>query len=212
MKTPNLFLTMMVVALQSLIACNSDDISPQKISETPMQTLIKENNLQKVSVPPSSTSVIYLKNVNDASRFFEGLNNRLKPSVNFVQNPPTQPLSVSQTTANISRGIFTFSNRDVAEIVFDGNDGILYGGVSSVKLNNEANIEYQYEETIGYLNITKWGYIAIEQQSDLGSFYEYYYAPITRWEAYLNGGWSAIHYFNTEANLNTEGFGTFVMQ
>jgi hypothetical protein len=211
MKKSNILLVIVMIALQGFFACKSDDISPQKISESPLQALIKENNLKKVLVPPSSSKVIYLKNVDDASRFFVGFKNKLKPSVNLVQSP-NQPLSVSQTAVNISRGVFTFSNGDVADIVFDGNDGILFGGISSITLNNETNISYTYEETTGYLNITKWGYIAIGQQGNLGDSYEYYYAPIVRWEAYLNGGWSTISYLNTEANLNIEGFGTFVMQ
>ncbi len=112
------------MAFQGFVACKSDDISPQKISESQMQILIKENNLKKVLVPPLNTKIIYLKNVNDASRFLAGLKNKLKPSVNIVQDI-NQPLSVSQMTANIARGIFTFSNGDVADIVFNGNDGIL---------------------------------------------------------------------------------------
>jgi hypothetical protein len=211
MKKSNFILVIIVMALQGFFACKSDDISPQKKSESPLQILIKENNLKKVSVPPTSTKIIYLKNVDDASRFFKGLNNKLKSSVNPLQGS-NQPLSVSEMTANITRGSFTFSNGDVAGIVFNGNDGILFGGISSVTLNNNMDVSYNYEEITGYLDITKWGYIAIEQQSDLGNFYEYYYAPIIRWEAYLNNGSSIIRYFNTEANLDIEGFGTFVMQ
>jgi hypothetical protein len=211
MKKSNILLVIAMVALQGFFACKSDDISPQKVSESPLQVLIRENHLKKVLVAPSSNKIIYLKNVDEASRFFAGLNNKLKSPVNFVQSS-NQLSSVSQTTANISKGTFTFSNGDIADIVFNGNDGILFGGVSSVTLNNETNISYTYEETSGYLDITKWGYIAIQQQGELGNSYDYYYAPITRWEAYLNNGWSVIRYFNTEANLNVEGFGTFVMQ
>ena len=211
MKKLKFLLVIVIVALQGFFACKSDDISPQKKSESPLQMLIRENNLKKISAPPHSTKIIYLKNVDDASRFFKGLNNKLKSSVDPLQSP-SQPLSVSEMTANITRGSFTFSNGDVADIIFNGNGGILFGGISSVTLNSDSNISYNYEETTGYLDITKWGYIAIEQQGDLGNFYEYYYAPIIRWEAYLNNGWSMISYFNTEANLNIEGFGTFVME
>ena len=211
MKKSNSILVIIIMVLQGFIACKSDDISPQKKSESPLQMLIRENNLKKISAPPYSTKIIYLKNVDDASRYFKGLNNKLKSSVNPLQSS-SQSLSVSEMTANITRGSFTFSNGDVADIIFNGNGGILFGGISSVILNNDMNISYNYEETTGYLDITKWGCIAIEQQGDLGNFYEYYYAPIIRWEAYLNNGWSMISHFNTEANLNIEGFGTFVMQ
>ena len=211
MKKLNLLLVTVILGLQGFFACKSDDISPQKKSESQLQILINENNLKKVSIPPTSTKIIYLKNVGDASRFFKGLNNKLKSSVSPLQGS-SQPLSVSEMTANITRGSFTFLNGDVADIVFNGNDGILFGGISSVALNNDMNISYNYEKTTGYLDIMKWGCIAIEQQGDLGNFYEYYYAPIIWWEAYLSNGWSMISYFNTEANLNIEGFGTFVMQ
>jgi hypothetical protein len=201
-----------VVAIftQTMIACKSDEIAPQSLSEQ-AQILVKENNLRRVTTLPQSEPIIYLKSVEKASQFFLGLKSKLKSQPNNAQVKTqwTGPHSYNGMTAI---GVFTFPNNVDAEMYFDVN-----GNISSMNINGDSDVSVNYDSQNGYVEATKWGIIAIPiPMGDGGknflNSYEYYYAPITRWSAYLESGWSSIRYFNTEANLEVEGFGSFYIR
>lgn len=205
MKKLKILFAVVIVTLQGFIACKSDDISPphpQSISQQD-QNLVKDNNLKRVEKPANNVTITYLRNVENTAQFLAGLKGR----INFITKSSqakaqwASPRSANGMTAN---GIFTFPNGHSLTMSFDANSDI-----SSLKINGNNDISYHYEIQNGYLEIIKWGIIAIPQIGDLGSNYEYYYAPITRWETFLDSSWSSVRYFNTEANLDVEDFGTF---
>lgn len=88
--------------------------------------------------------------------------------------------------------------------------------IASININGDSDVSFNYDSQNGYVEVTKWGIIAIptsgENDSGFPTSHEYYYAPITRWSTYLESGWSNIRYFNTEANLEVEGFGSFYIR
>lgn len=198
---------MVVVALQSFIACKSDDISPQSLSQI-AQNMAKENKLKKIDLPSQSTSIIYLKDIEKANQFFSLLKNNPKLSQSKTQTLLTAWISPRSEIGINAHGIFTFPENTKAEMKFDKK-----GNISTLSINNEkTDIAYDYDPSSGYLQITKWGIIAIPKADDFDKFiptYDYYYAPITRWEAFLSSGWSRIQHLNIEANLTVEDFGTF---
>jgi hypothetical protein len=210
MKKLKILFAIVMVALQGFTACKSDDISPQSLSQQ-AQNLVKENNLRKVTTLPQSEPIIYLKSVEKASQFFLGLKSKLQAPPTNAQ-AKTQWISPHSYSGMNAIGVFTFPNNAAAEMYFDVN-----GNISSMNINGDSDVSINYDSQSGYVEATKWGIIAILiPMADGGknslSYYEYYYAPITRWSAYLESGWSSISYFNTEANLNIEGMGSFYVR
>lgn len=198
---------MVVVALQSFIACKSDDISPQSLSQI-AQNLVKENKLKKVELPSQSTPIIYFKDIEKATQFFSLLKNNPKLSQSKTQTLLTTWISPRSEIGINAHGVFSFPENTKAEMKFDKK-----GNISILSINNEkTDISYDYDPSSGYLQITKWGIIAIPQIKNPTQFissYDYYYAPITRWEALLSNGWSRVQFLNIEANLTVEDFGKF---
>lgn len=207
MKKLRILFAMVVVALQSFIACKTDDISPQSLSQI-AQNLAKENKLKKIDLPSQSTSIIYLKDIEKANQFFSLLKNNPKLSQSKTQTLLTAWISPRSEIGINAHGVFTFSENTKAEMKFDKK-----GNIYTLSINNEkTDISYDYDPSSGYLQITQWGIIAIPQIQNPTQFissYDYYYAPITRWEAFLSSGWSRIQHLNIEANLTVEDFGKF---
>ncbi len=209
MKKSKILFVIVMVALQGLTACKSNEVSPQSLS-LQAQNLVKENKLKKVNTLPQSEPIIYMKSIEKASQFFIGLKSKL-------QSPPTNAQAKTQWTSPHSNsgmnaiGVFTFPNNAAAEIYFDVN-----GNISSMNINGDSDVSINYDSQNGYVEATKWGIIAIpvsgEYNNSLPTSYEYYYAPVIRWMAYLESGWSSIRYFNTEANLEVEGMGSFYIR
>ena len=210
MKKIRILFAVFFVALQSFTACKSNEVSPQSLSQQ-AQNLVKENNLRKVTTLPQSEPIIYMKSIEKASQFFIGLKSKL-------QSPPTNAQAKTQWTSPHSNngmnaiGVFTFPNNAAAEMYFDVN-----GNISSMNINGDSDVSINYDAQNGYVEATKWGIIAIptpmfDGGKNFPSSYEYYYAPIIRWSAYLESEWSSISYFNTEANLNIEGMGSFYVR
>jgi hypothetical protein len=207
MKKSNILLVIVMMALQGFFACKSDDISPQTPSQSlsqKAQSLIKENDLKRVEKPNNTVKIIYLKDVEHAIQFLDGLKGKLNFIPIQTNQAKVQWISPRSENGLIADGIFTFPNGHSANMTFDAN-----GDISSLKINGNNDISHHYEPQNGYLEIIKWGIIAIPQLGDLGNGYEYYYAPVIRWEMSLDNQSSRIRYFNTEANLDVEDFGTF---
>lgn len=191
----------LAIFTQAMIGCKSDDISPQSTSKSINQkilNLISENNFKRVVDVSKSDEVIYLEDIEKASLFWKSLKDNLKFVTKSNQSNTRwfSPQSVN--------GMFTFPNGIHANMIFDSN-----GNISSIDVNGDSNLSYQYDALGGYLSIYKWGTIAIPIEGDLETYYEYYYAPVIRWETYLCNGWCTTQYFNTEANLNSDGYGYF---
>lgn len=145
-----------------------------------------------------SNEIIYLKDFEQALVFWQGLKGKSKLQINSKQSK-SQWISPQSTN-----GVFTFPNSSQINMNFDSS-----GNIASLNLNGDSDLSYQYDALNGYLDIYKWGIIAILIEGDLDPYYEYYYVPLTRWEAYLSGGFCTIQYFNTKANLDTDGYGYF---
>lgn len=187
--------------MQAMIGCKSDDISPQSSSKSfdqKIQNLMNESNFKRVLNISKSEEVTYLEDFEKALLFWKTLKGNLKPTTKSNQSK-TQWFSPQS-----ANGVFTFPTGNQANIIFDSN-----GNISSIDVNGDNDLLYNYDSLVGYLDIYKWGIIAIPIEGELGIYYEYYYAPVTRWEAYLGNGLCTIQYFNTEANLNSDGFGHF---
>lgn len=212
MKKIRILFAIGLAVLQGLIACKTDDISPQSLSQQ-AQNLLKVKRLRQVTSLPQSEQINYLKSVEEATQFFLRLERKEFPSMKFSKSqaqlmpPPwASPRAENDMKAH---GVFTFPDKTLAEIDFDEK-----GNISALSINSTAktNISYEYDFISGYLAITKWGIIAVQKADDLDKFvpaYDYYYAPITRWEASLESGWSRIQHFDVEANLTMEDFGKF---
>ena len=201
-----------MMASQGFTSCKSDDISPQTLSQQ-VQSLVKENNLRKVTTLPQSEPIIYLKSVEKASQFLLGLESKpftltkfTKLQAQLMPPPWASPRAENDMKAH---GVFTFPDETLAEMDFDEK-----GNISSLLVNGivKTNITYDYDSVSGYLDITKWGIIAVPKTDDFDKFisdYDYYYAPLTRWEASLESAWSRVQHFDVEANLTMEDFGKF---
>lgn len=146
-----------MLCLQGMLACRSDDISPQK--------------------PP------------------------LNPS--SARSQWENPHSSEDMTA---QGIFTFLNGQKAIMYFDEK-----GEITSLTIDEDKDVSYEYDKTNGYLEITKTKIVASLIERDDLKDYEYLRIPITRWYAYLNNGWSGIQYSDSPEQANMEGIGRFEM-
>lgn len=86
------------------------------------------------------------------------------------------------------------------------------GEITSLTIDGDDNVSYEYDQTKGYLTITKWEIVAYLHQNDNQlKDYEFLRNPITRWYAYLNNGWSGVQFLNKPEQANLEGIGTFEM-
>ena len=212
MKKSKILFAIVSVCLQSFIDCKPIDISPQSLSQQ-TQNLVEENKLIKINKLPQFEPIIYLKRLEEVSKFFFKSENR-KHYLGEISKSRTQLLFQTWVSPRAEngmsvRGIFTFPDKNFAEMNFDKE-----GNISALTINDNAatNISYEYDSVSGYLTITKWGIIALPKQDDLDSFittYDYYYAPITRWEASLASELSTIQHMDAEANLTVEDFGKF---
>ena len=105
-----------------------------------------------------------------------------------------------------AQGIFTFLNGQKAIMYFDEK-----GKITSLTIDQDDNVSYEYDKTNGYLEITKTKIVAyLHERDDLKDF-EYHRIPTIRWYAYLNNGWSGVQYLDTPEQANTEGIGKFEM-
>jgi hypothetical protein len=206
MKKSNILLVIVMVALQGFFACKSDDISPQKPNQSlspQAQTLVIENNLKKIEKPDATVKIMYLKDIEHAKLFLSGLKGKLDLTTNTTQ-ANTQWSNPHALNGLVSYGVFKFQNGHIVNMSFDVN-----GDFSSLSINGDNDIFRHYEPQNAYLEIIKWGVIAIPQIENFGNSYQYYYAPIIRWEMSLSNKWSRIQSFNPEAKLEIEDFGTF---
>ena len=156
MKKITILIAVIILCLQGMIACRSDDISP-------------------------------------------------KPPLN-VSSARTQwqyPHALEDSTA---LGVFTFLNGQKAVMYFDEK-----GEISSLNMDGDENITYEYDLTNGYLEITKWKIEAVLQEREQLKDYEFFRTPVIRWYANLNSAWSGVAFLDQPEQANTEGIGTFVM-
>lgn len=157
MKKLKLFTTFFMLCLQGMLACRSDDISPQKPSLNPSSARSQWEN-------PHSSEDMTVK------------------------------------------GIFTFLNGQKAIMYFDEK-----GEITSLTIDEDNDVSYEYDTANGYLEITKSKIVAYLHAYGQLKDYEYSIIPITRWYAYLNNGWSGVPYLDMPEQANTEGIGTFEM-
>lgn len=156
MKKIKLFTAVFILCLQGMLACRSDDISPN-------------------SLPNASSARTQWENPH------------------FTENITAQ-------------GIFTFLNGQKAIMYFDEN-----GEITSLTIDEDNNVSYEYDKIRGYLEITKSKIVAYLHERDDLKDYEYLRIPTTRWYAYLNNGWSGVQYLDSPEQANMEGIGKFEM-
>ena len=106
----------------------------------------------------------------------------------------------------MAQGIFTFLNGQKAIMYFDEK-----GDITSLKMDGDDNVSYEYDKYKGYLEVTKWEIVAYLHQHGQLKDYEFSRNPITRWYAYLNSGWSGVQFLNSPEQANVEGIGVFEM-
>ena len=189
-------MAVIALSLQGMIACKTNDIQPDTSSEVVSQSniFVDKFKLQKVDKPTNLSSVIYLKDIQKASEFFSNLKKIVKV--------PTQANNRTLSPTS-GQGKFTFLNGNQANIVFDGS-----GNIFTLNINGDNAVSYNYDTANSHVEITKWGIIALRDEFQLGS-YQYYYAPIIRWNAYLLNGWSSVQLLNSFEQANFDGEGTF---
>lgn len=157
MKKLKLFTVIVMLCLQGMLACRSEDILPKLSLNTPSARTQWEN-----------------------------------------------PHSSEEMTV---QGTFTFLNRQKAIMYFDEK-----GEITSLKMDGDDSVSYEYDKTNGYLAITKWEIVAyLHQNGNQLKDYEYVRNPIIRWYAYLDNGMSGVQFLNTPEQANMEGIGTFEM-
>jgi hypothetical protein len=126
------------------------------------------------------------------------------PKQDFIQ-PHTRTRVLIDTPNMTSEGVFTFLNGQKAVIYFDKK-----GGITALNIDGDSNVSYEYDKAHELLEITKWGNVAQPNQDEnqLGD-YSYSKAPIIRWFAYLNTGWSGVQFLNKAEQANIEGIGKY---
>ena len=204
MKKLKFLLVIFTVALQGFIACKSDDISPQPPPQkdiAQIQYLIKTYHLQSIVKPVDASKIIFLNNIEKASRFFEKIGNDTSPNFSSSTFRPTKNDIV------LARGVFTFLNGENANIDFDTSiDGT--GKIIDIHLDG---IKVTFTQKGNYVEIQKWGTIALptyEEEFTQLRDYQYYYVPIATYKAFLeNNGWSSVQLLYTPEQANFEGEG-----
>ena len=196
MKKTTILLIMIALSLQGMVACKTNDVQPDTSTEVVSQSkvFVDRFKLQKVDKPTNLLSIIYLKDIQKASKFFLSLTKTVKVPVQ-ANNQTLSPAS--------GQGKFTFLNGNQANIVFDDS-----GNIFTLNTNGDNTVSYNYDTANSYVEITKWGIIALQDDFKSGG-YQYYHAPIIRWCAYLLNGWSSIQFMDSFEQANFEGEGTF---
>ena len=189
-------MAVIALSLQGMIACKTDDIQPNTSSEVVSQSnvFVDKFKFQKVDKPTNLSSVIYLKDIHKASEFFLNLKR--------IAKVPTQANNRTLSPAS-GQGRFTFLNGNQANTVFDGS-----GNIFTLNIDGDNTVSYNYDNTNSYVEITKWGIVALQDDFESGG-YQYYYAPIIRWSAYLLNGWSSVQFLNSFEQANFDGEGAF---
>jgi hypothetical protein len=204
MKKSNILLVIVMVALQGFFACKSDDILPQPPPPKNLErihSLIETNHWQTVAKPIDESKIIFLKDVNKATQFFEKMKNQTLPTFG---SPKPNPLTNDMVLA---RGVFTFLNGENANINFETSiDGT--GDIIDIDLDGS---KITYTQKGNYVEIYKWATIALpmyeEEVIRLGG-YQYYYVPVATYKAFLeNNGWSSVQYLINIEQANFEGNG-----
>jgi hypothetical protein len=202
MKKSNILLVIVMVALQGFFACKSDDISPQSPPQTSserIRNLMETNHWQAVTKPTDSSKIIFLKDVKNATQFFQNL------KIKTVE-PIQKPTQINNEIV-LARGVFTFLNGENAHINFETSmDG--RGEIIDIDLDGS---KITFTQNGNYVEILKWGTIALpmyeEEVIRLGG-YQYYYVPVATYKAFLeNNGWSSVQYLMSTEQANFEGSG-----
>ncbi len=193
-----------MIALQGFFACKSDDISPQpspQISSERVRNLIETNHWQAVKKPTDNAKIIFLKDVNKATQFFQNLK---------IKSPSQIPKPTQVNNEMVlSHGVFTFLNGENAHIDFetsmDGKGEILGIDLGGGKIT--------FTQTGNYVEILKWGTIALPMYEEefirLGS-YQYYHVPVATYKAFLgDNGWSSVQFLLSTEQANFDGNGTW---
>jgi hypothetical protein len=203
MKKSKLLLVLFILSFQGMIACRSDDISPQ-LSSSKIQDFIQNNRLARVTVDSLNTdSLVRITDLDNANSFLKSLKNKAKPSSFYFKNDTWQ--SPKATESMVAQGIFTFLNGQKAIILFDEK-----GEINSLNLDGDGGVSYEYDKTSGYLEIIKWGIVSnLHEEGNQLNESGFFRTPIIRWYAYLNNGWSGVQFLNQPEQANTEGFGHF---
>jgi hypothetical protein len=204
MKKSNIFLVIVMVALQGFFACKSDDISPQPPPQKNLErihNLIETNHWQSVSKPTDVSKIIFINDVTKATQFFEKMKIQALPTFG---SPKPNPLSNDMVLA---RGVFTFLNGERANINFETSmEG--RGEILDIDLDGS---KVTFTQKGNYVEIYKWETIALpmyqEEVIRLGG-YQYYYVPVATYKAFLeNNGWSSVQYLINIEQANFEGNG-----
>ena len=88
MKKTKILLVTSALFLQGMIACKTNDVQPDTPSEVVSQSkvFVDKFKLQKVDKPTNLSSVIYLKDIQQASEFFLNLKKILKTTTQANSN------------------------------------------------------------------------------------------------------------------------------
>ena len=156
MKKITIFTAVIILCLQGMIACRSDDILPKS----------------SLNASSARTQWQYPHASQDSTAF----------------------------------GIFTFLNGQKAVMYFDEK-----GEITSLNIDGDGNLTYEYDSTNGYLEIIKWKIEAVLQEREQLKDYEFFKTPVIRWHADLNSAWSGVAFLDQSEQAKTEGTGTFVM-
>ncbi len=191
---------MIGVSIFSVNGCkntNDEQIIPKE--QPSIQSLAKTYNLKEVKKPTDSQKIIYLKDATKVDQFFQNL--KWKKESQLIPNNP-QVGRVSSTTV-LSHGLFTFMNGQTASIYFNtASNGM--GEIINTSIEGQ---DLAFTQSGNYVEMIKWGYIAVHYgQDEFSDDYFYYLAPVTIYRAILvNGGWSCVQSLNQFEQANFEG-------
>lgn len=190
------------MVLQGFIACKSDDISPQDSRQTSseqLRNLIEANHWQQVEKPINGSKIIFLKDMNNVTQFFQNLK---------IRDIKLVPKSIQiNKDIVLSHGIFTFLNGEKAMFNFEtSNDG--KGEIMGIMIDQST---LTFAQKGSYVEIQKWGTIALptyEEEFTQLRNYQYYYVPIAIYKAFLeNNGWSSVQFLYAPEQANFDGEG-----
>lgn len=197
-----LLLFVIMIFTQGFFACKSDDSSPQTLSQTSnerIRNLIETNHWQQVEKPKDVSKIVFLKDVNKATQFFQNL--KVKSS---IQTPKSTQKNDDMV---LSYGFFTFLNGEKATFNFqtspEGKGEILGIDIDQSKLT--------FAQKSNYVEIQKWGIVALPKDEELleqPKEQQYFLVPVVVYKAFLeNNGWSSVQFLTAPEQANFEGEG-----